>query len=309
MNSLTKSQSDSGSARESPSSSSTRKLPVSIIILAYNEEKNIKFCLESVVGLSDEIFIVDSFSTDGTLQIGKSYTDKIFQHPFSNYGHQRNWAQSNLPIKNEWVLHLDADERLTPELADEIRRKIGNVPTNINGFLIKKKAIFLGRWIRHGGHYPVYHLRLFRKDRGRCENRKYDQHFICEGNTLKLDSDLIEENNVDLTAWTSNHNRWATAEAQELAALGSKEGQIKEAFLGSPIERRRWLKNRIFKRSPLFVRSFLYFVYRYFLRLGFLDGKEGLIFHFLQGLWFRFLVDAKIYELKRLEFQRKKIQP
>jgi len=275
------------------------KLPVSVIILTYNEEKNIEDCLKSVYGWAEEIFIVDSYSTDKTLEIASKYTDKIYQHPFEDYGKQRNWAQKSLPVSNEWIFHIDADERVTPELANEIRGTLENASDTINGFLIKKRMIFMGRWIKHGGHYPVYHLRLFRKDKGYCENRRYDQHFICEGKVIKLKNDIVEENNIILTEWTDRHNRWASSEAEELLKESLKTDQVKEKFWGNPIERRRWLRNRIFKNSPLFIRSFLYFIYRYLFRLGFLDGREGLILHFLQGFWFRFLVDAKIYECKK----------
>ena len=274
------------------------RLPISAIILTYNEENNIKDCLESVRGLTDEIYVVDSFSTDRTLDIAGNYTDKIVQHEFENYSRQRNWAQRVLPLKNEWVFHLDSDERVTPELADEIRTNLVNAADGISGYLIKKRVIFLDRWIKHGGHYPVYHLRLFRKDKGQCENRKYDQHFICEGKIVKLKNDVVEENHVDLTNWISRHNRWASAESEEFLLGSVKTGQVNARFFGNPIENRRWLKNKVFNHFPLFLRSFLYFIYRYFLRLGFLDGKEGLIFHVLQGFWFRFLVDAKIYESK-----------
>lgn len=272
---------------------------VSVIILTFNEEANLSAALDSIKGWATEVFIVDSYSTDKTLEIAKKYTDKVYQHSFEDYGKQRNWAQDNLPIKNEWVFHLDADERVTPELAGEIKKALGKVSDEVNGFLIKKRTIFLGRWIRHGGHYPVYHLRLFRKGMGRCEDRRYDQHFMCDGKVLKLQYDIMEETKIDLTEWINRHNRWSSAEIEEAMIGHAQQGKVKERLFGSPIERRRWLKNRIFIRSPLFIRTFFYFIYRYFFRLGFLDGKEGLIFHFLQGLWFRFLVDAKIYEYRR----------
>lgn len=274
------------------------KAPISVIVLTYNEEKNIEECLKSVYEWVDEIFAVDSGSTDGTLEIVRRYTDKIFQHSFEDYGKQRNWAQKTLPITNEWILHLDADERILPELVNEIKEVFKNVLDDVNGFLIKKRMIFMGRWIKHGGHYPVYHLRLFRKEKGFCESRKYDQHFICTGKVTRLKHDILEENNIDLTEWTNRHNQWSSSEAEEHLMESIKINQVNEKIWGTPIERRRWLKNKIFRNSPLFIRSFLYFFYRYFFRLGFLDGKEGLIFHFLQGFWFRFLVDAKLYEMK-----------
>lgn len=274
------------------------KVPISFVILTFNEERNIEECLKSIYNWAGEIFIVDSYSTDNTLEIARKYTDKIYQHSFENYGKQRNWTQKSLPITYEWIFHLDADERVTPELSNELRGILANLPNNVNGFLIKKREIFFGRWIKHGGRYPVYHLRLFRKSCGYCEGREYDQHFICTGKTSKLKSDIIDENKISLTNWIDRHNRWASAEAKELSSKSGKRKMVKENLLGNPIERKRWMRNRLYNTQPLFIRAFLYFVYRYFFRLGFLDGKQGLIYHFLQGFWFRFLVDAKIYEAK-----------
>ena len=285
------------------------KLPLSVIILTFNEEKNIEDCLKSVHGWVDEIFVVDSGSIDRTLEIARKYTDKIYQHPFENYSKQRNWAQDNLPIKNEWVFHIDADERATPELADELKKIFSHPHIDVDGFLVSRRTVFMGRWIKHGRHYPAYHLRIFRKDKGRCENRLYDQHFTVKSRVLKLKSDIIDTITSDLTVWIERHNRWASLEALEMVnrdmdyGVGSMDYVIKGNRKGNPVEQKRWLKERYYK-LPMFIRPFLYFIYRYFFKLGFLDGKEGLIFHFLQGFWYRFLVDAKIYEYKRKRAKR-----
>jgi hypothetical protein len=153
----------------------------------------------------------------------------------------------------------------------------------------------MGRWIRHGGHYPSYHLRLFRRHKGRCEDRLYDQHFVVNGKVKPLDSDYLDIVATNLSTWTLRHARWADLEASEMLAQDDQRRQVRPDLLGNPIERRRWFRNT-YARCPLFARAFAYWSYRYLLRLGFLDGKEGLIFHFLQGFWFRFLVDAMIYE-------------
>jgi glycosyltransferase involved in cell wall biosynthesis len=280
------------------------KLPISVIILTYNEEKNIEDCLRSVYGWVDEIFIVDSFSTDETLDTASKYTDKVYQHPFENYAAQRNWAQDNLFIKNEWVFHLDADERATPELFEELKRVFSASLESINGFLTSRRTVFMGKWIKHGGHYPAYHLRIFKKKSGRCEDRLYDQHFYVNGEVKTLKGDIIDTITSDLGSWIVRHNKWATQEALEFMnrdkdySAGNKGYVIKGDRKGNPVEQRRWLRERYY-RLPLFIRPFLYFLYRYFFRFGFLDGKEGLIFHFLQGFWYRFLVDAFIYERRR----------
>jgi glycosyltransferase involved in cell wall biosynthesis len=281
---------------------SDRRLPISVIVLTYNEERNIEECLRSIAGWAGEIFVVDSGSTDRTLEIAGRYTDKVIQHPFENYSRQRNWAQDTLPLAYEWVFHIDADERATPELVQSLRQFFeGGGHREVDGLLISRRTIFLRRAILHGGHYPAYHLRLFRRERGRCEDRLYDQHFVVEGATRQIRGDLIDVITSDLTVWTVRHARWGMLEAQEqLQQVDAGRRQVVARVAGTPIERRRWLRSSVYGRAPLFLRAFAYFCYRYFLRLGFLDGVEGLVFHFLQGFWYRFYVDAKIYEARKL---------
>ena len=271
----------------------------SIIILTNNEEKNLPACLDSLQELEAPVFVVDSFSTDSTLETIRERGIHFVQHPFENYSRQRNWAQENLPLDTEWVLHLDAGERCTSELAQWLRTSF-NPAASIDGYMFSRRTIFLGQWIRHGGHYPNYHLRLFRRSRGRCEAKAYDQHFVCDGATQHLPAgiDLIDTVADSLLDFTRSHAHWALFEAIETVAHARDQGEVRPRFFGTPIERRRWLKTRIFRRAPLFIRSFLYFLYRYFLRAGFLDGRMGLMFHFLQGFWFRFLVDANVAELR-----------
>lgn len=272
------------------------KIPVTVIILTFNEEKNIFDCLESVKDFCDEIIVVDSGSTDKTLEIVKEYTDKIFYHPFENYSKQRNWALENLPIKNKWILNLDADHRVTSELKEELTKLFSKeISEEVNGFLISRRTIFMGRWIKHGGHYPTYHANMFRKGFGKCEEKLYDQHYIVEGKLLKLKGDIVDIITDSLTTFITRHNKWSTLEAEYQLSNKVEENIIKANLMGHPIQKRRALK-KFYERFPLFVRPILYFIQRYFLRLGFLDGKEGLIFHFLQGFWFRFLIDAKIWE-------------
>jgi glycosyltransferase involved in cell wall biosynthesis len=273
-------------------------LSISVVILTYNEEKNIDECLKSISGITREIFIVDSGSTDGTVNIAEKYTDKIYTNKFENYSQQRNWAFDNLPITTEWILNLDADHRITHELKDELLDTFSKtISDDINGYLISRKTVFMDRWIKHGGHYPSYHAVLFRKGCGLCEERKYDQHFVVDGKLEKLRGDIVDVVTDNLTTFTMRHNRWSDSEVEEQVDKDSDQNQIQPKFLGNPIERKRYLKKN-YEHIPLLIRPFLYFIYRYFFRLGFLDGKEGLIFHVLQGFWFRFLIDAKIYEFE-----------
>ena len=272
---------------------------VSVVVLAYNEEVNLPACLVSLEGLACELFVVDSGSTDRTREIAAAAGATVVEHPFENYSAQRNWAQRNLPLRTDWVLHLDSDERLTPELVAEINAMLQNPPADVDGFLFRKRTVFMGRWIRHGGHYPAYHLRLFRTSRGSCEHRLYDQHFVVPGKTVALRQDYIDVLTSDLNQWTTRHLRWAELEALEALEQERSADRVRADAFGDPIQRRRWLRESFYARWPLFARAFLYWIYRYFFRLGFLDGREGLIFHFLQGCWFRFMIDAKIHELRK----------
>lgn len=285
-------------------------LPVSIIILTYNEEKNIKACLDSVIDFTDEIFVVDSGSTDSTLALLEKYSVKVIHHPFENYSKQRNWAFENLPLKYEWILNMDADHRLTPEFKTDINCLFSDgLPEQINGVLSSRKTIFMGKWIKYGGHYPTYHATLFRKGFGKCEEKLYDQHFKVEGEVIKIKGDVIDLITDSLSTFTTRHDKWSNLEAlEQFESIHIANNTIKGSLrANNPIAKRRYFKN-IYQSFPLFVRPLLYFFIRYFLRLGFLDGKRGLIFHFLQCFWFRFLIDAKIYELKKKEVERLKFE-
>jgi glycosyltransferase involved in cell wall biosynthesis len=280
--------------------------PVAAVVLTHNEERNLPECLASLAGWVQELFVVDSGSTDGTLAIAREAGATVRHHPFEHYGAQRNWAIDNLPIDAPWTLHVDADERITPELRASITAALaGGTPgrERIDGFLVSRRTIFMGRWIRHGGHYPAWHLRLMRTGAGRCEDRLYDQHFYVAGAVQKLQGDLIDTLTPDVAMFTARHLRWAALEAAEHDAPPDAVGRIRGRLAtDNAIEQRRWLRDW-YARLPLFVRPTAYFLYRYVVRLGFLDGRAGLVFHVLQGFWFRFLVDALILErrLRRKE--------
>ena len=213
------------------------KLPISVIILTYNEKDNIEACLKSISNLTDEIFVIDSYSRDSTLEIAARFTSKIYQHAFENFAQQRNWAQDNLPITNEWVFHLDADERVTPELVSELEKMFSSGVT-ADGLMMPRRTIFRDRWIRHGGHYPVYQLMIFKKDKGRSEERLYDQNYIVRGKIIRLKSDIINIIDPDLRSWITKHRKWAKLEAREI--LFNKNRVMNIKFKGSPIEERNW---------------------------------------------------------------------
>lgn len=278
-------------------------MTLSLIVLTGNEEENIEHTLRSVQGLASEIIVVDSLSTDRTLEICRRYTDRIVQHPFENQAKQFNWALDNVSISSEWIVRLDADEVLTPELSEEISRTLPTLSQEVTGIYLKRRVYFMGRWIRHGDYYPMWFLRLFRKGKGRYEEITEEHILLSEGRAIRLRHDFIDHNRKGLSFWVDKHNQWAIGEMLDMLSFAKGEGlparTVAPSLFSTQEGRRRWLKVHLYARLPLFVRPFLYFLYRYVLRLGFLDGKEGLVFHFLQGFWYRFLVDAKIYEARK----------
>ena len=267
---------------------------VSVVILTFNSERTIGQTLDGAFAVSDDVQVVDSFSSDATCEIVRRRGAHLVQHPFENYGAQRNWAIANLRLRYPWQLHLDADEYLTPELIEEIKATMEHSANDVNGYFIPRLTRFLGRDLRHGGLFPIWHMRLFRTGKGRCEERRYDQHFFVEGGTGKLRHAMIDDHRMPLAEWTARHNRWSDAEAAECLA-GPAATTIRADIKGSPVQRKRALRGWYYS-FPLLFRPFCLFFYRYVLRLGFLDGIPGLIYIVLQTFWFRFLIDAKLVE-------------
>ena len=274
-------------------------LSIDAIILTFNEEENIEQCLKSIVGLVKNIYIVDSESTDGTVNIANKYNCHVVSNKFVNQAIQLNWALDNLPIQSEWVLRLDADEYLLPELKDEIASVIPSLSSEVTGLYLKRRLIFLGRWIRHGGHYPTWLLRMFRYGKARSELVDINEHIVLlEGRGDSLKNDFVDCNHKNLEYWLLKHEKHAKRKAVFFRKLETRYDPtwIPPRLFGVQAERKRWLMQNIFLRCPLFFRAFLFFFYRYFLRLGFLDGVQGLIYHFLHGCWYPFYTDAKLYE-------------
>lgn len=275
-----------------------KAVPVSIVVLTRNEEVNVDLCLRSV-SWAFEVFVVDSCSTDRTAEIAERLGAKVFVHPFEGYAKQRNWALDNLPFSNEWVLMLDADEQVPQPLADEIATVLNNKSQKYDGFYIKRRFFFLGKWLKHGGLYPTWILRLFKRHCVRFEERPVNEHAILDGTVGYLEQPFDHRDQKLLSDWISKHNRYADLEAEEFLQekqTGGYDSSIEVKVWGSQAERKRWVKLKVWNRLPLLARPSLFFVRNYFLKLGFLDGRPGLIYQIMWSFWVRFLIDVKIFE-------------
>lgn len=269
-------------------------MKLSIIILTFNEEQNIKKCLESLHQISDDIVIIDSYSDDKTLEICKENNCRIYSNKFINHALQMNWGLKNIEFKNKWILRLDADERMPNKLIKEI---LTLKPSNdVNGYYINKRMYWMNKWLRFGRMYPHYILRLFRNGSGKYEE-KTEEHLIIRGTCLKLKNDFYEKNEKNMVSFfTQKHMQTAEGEVNEILEISNNQNVVVPKFFGNKVERTRWLKLKAYNSLPLFLRPFLYFAYRYFICLGFLDGLPGLTFHFLQAFWYRFYIDSRLYE-------------
>lgn len=265
------------------------------IILTKNEEKNIYECIASIKNLAKRIIVVDSGSTDHTVDIARAEGAQIYEHEFINYSKQFSYALKQ-NIETKWVLRIDADERITEKAAEEIERLcIENENTNVNGLIIRLEVVFMGKRLRHGGIYPIRVLRIFKYGIGNIEEREMDEHIVLtEGKTLEIKQDCIHHDFKNLTYWINKHNLYSEREAADY--FRQKETYTKIPNLNKSARIKRFIKFNLYYKLPIGVRAHLYYCYRYYIKLGFLDGREGKIFAFLQAYWYRFLVDAKIYE-------------
>jgi glycosyltransferase involved in cell wall biosynthesis len=271
------------------------------IIITYNEEIHLPRLLNSIEGLNAETFVLDSGSTDGTLEICEKFKIKVEQHSFENHPKQWDFALNCFPIITPWVICLDADQIVSPELLAQLNNFRKENYENTNSIYFNRKNIFKGKWLKYGGYYPFYLLKMFKYKIGYSDlNENMDHRFIVPGNSLiwkngHLIEENLKENNISF--WIAKHNKYSDLVAEEeIERINELRSQtLKPNFFGSPDERTAYLK-KIWWKLPLYLRPILYFIYRIFFKLGILDGKQGIIFHFLQGFWFRLIVDIKIEE-------------
>ncbi|MBN8449616.1 MAG: glycosyltransferase family 2 protein [Candidatus Accumulibacter sp.] len=272
------------------------------VILTFNEELHLARCIASVKEIASSIVVVDCFSTDSTVAIAQANGARVIHRPWVNYASQFNWALTQLDGDAEWVLRIDADEYLTSDLMAEIKTRLPSVGATIDGVYCSRRMTFQGTLIRYGGLFPVRVLRIFRHGRGECENRWMDEHIKISGPTVDFAGELIDDNLNSLTWWTDKHNRYASREVVDILNLEfgfMPHDSVASLRGGKQAGVKRWLKEVVYSRLPGGFRAFAYFLYRYVIRLGFLDGQAGTSFHFLQGFWYRYLVDAKLAEVKR----------
>lgn len=287
---------------DAPKTVERQRTKIAAVILAKDEERHIARCVDALREIATEIFVVDSLSTDRTAAVAKSAGAQVEFNAWVNYATQFNWALDHLPISSDWILRIDADEYFAPESIAPLLDAVRTAPEGVAGILVRRRIHFMGRWIRHGAVYPIWHLRLFRKGQGRCEQRWMDEHItLSRGAVVRSAADLIDDNLNSLTWWTAKHNGYASREAVDMlnARYRFLDGVSIDSASNPQAARKRFAKDILYGRTSPALRAFAYFAYRYFAKLGFLDGREGLIFHFLQGCWYRFLVDAKIAEVER----------
>ncbi|MDC1055055.1 glycosyltransferase family 2 protein [Candidatus Pelagibacter ubique] len=276
---------------------------ISVIILTHNEEIHIARAIRNIKKISNQIFVVDSFSNDKTISIAKKNGAKIYKNKFINHSKQFKWALKNLPIKSKWVMRLDADEYLEDNLIKEIKLKMPTISNDITGINIKRKHIFMGKWIKYGGRYPLTLLRLWQNNFADIEDRWMDEHmFLTKGRSITLKYNFADHNLKNLNFLIDKHNKYATREVVDILIkkfkLGKKKNILNTKNSTFEVSYKRFLKEAIYNKIFFGFKSLLYFVYRYFFLLGFLDGKKGLIYHFIQGFYYRFLVESKLLEIE-----------
>jgi glycosyltransferase involved in cell wall biosynthesis len=274
---------------------------ITVIILTFNEEANIDYALKSLTDLTNEIFIVDSYSTDRTIEIARNYTDKIYQNAWKDWATQRNWALRNLPISHEWIFFLDADEQGTPDFKGEFRKIIKNAPDDLGGINVRFDFFFLGRILRFAYESPPV-LRIIRRGRASWQGEGSREYAIVDGKVMTLQNKILHYDHKGLAEWVAKQTRNAKLNSRTNLILTGHEAP-KDNFIANIISKTtfrerslRRILRKVWSQLPRFWRPFTYFFYRYFMRGGFLDGKAGFAYCFLHALWYPLLIDMMIEE-------------
>lgn len=274
-------------------------MSVTALILSFNEEVHIGRCLDRIAPLAERVVVIDSFSTDRTVEIAKAAGAEVHQHAFTNQAAQLQWALDTVPIDSNWIIRVDCDEYLEPALIDELKAKLPTLPADVTALDLKLKLLFRGKFIRWGGYYRTWLTRLWRPGAGRMEQRWMDERLlITRGRAERITGgDLVDASLKDIGWWVAKHNGYATRQMVDFIAREHGLVSAADGDLTASAKRGRGMRDR-YARAPLYLRAVLYFLQRYFLRLGFLDGRLGFVWHFMQGFWYFVLIDAKIDEAR-----------
>lgn len=269
---------------------------ITAIILTKNEEVNITDCIKSIMTTVKRIVVVDSYSTDKTVELAKECGAEVYQHAFENYAKQYMFAVQISQIKTVWTLRIDADERLTPDSANELEQLCnGNMNTDVAGIVLRFKKNFLGKDLYHGGVYPWKKMNCYKTNYGAIEDRSMDEHIVLsQGRTIEMNHDCLHFDFKNLEFFVNKHNWYSSRETVDYFQ------NLEKAKGKDELDFKTWLKMNFYYKLPMGLRAHIYYLYRYYIKLGFLDGKEGKIYAFLQAYWYRYLVDAKIYESKKM---------
>jgi len=275
-------------------------LDITVIILTKNESLNISRCINSIRGWVKRIIVVDSYSTDNTVEIASSLGAEIFYNNFKNYGNQFKFSLENIDHTTKWIFRLDADEEVSYASKNEIIDLCeSNNDSSISGIVFKLEIIFLGKKLKYGGNYPFKKLCIFKKDFAYMEDREMDEQIIItSGKIIEMKTVSYHYDYKDLSFWINKHNNYSTRAAFDLINFKNKKQVINK--LDSSAKFRRFFKKYIFYRIPSIFSIPLLFIYKYFFLLGFLDGKAGFYFIFFQTIWYRALINAKLYEINLL---------
>lgn len=274
---------------------------ITVIILTKNESVHIARAINSAKLLTNKVYVIDSDSTDDTVQIALYLGAKVLNASFDIFSDKLNWCINNLDIDTPWVLRLDADEYFDQRLIINLKNKIVNFDDKITAIYLRRQLWFMNQHIRFGGLYPNYSLRLWRNKVVLCESRNLDEHLIVKyGISIKLKYDIIDNPINTISHWILKHNNYAKLEASSKIKtnINEQKVEIKNNLFGKSHERKRWLKNKFYNRLPLFIRPIFYYLYRYIFLFGFLDGIPGLLYHFYHAFWYRILIDTIIFEQK-----------
>lgn len=266
---------------------------ITAIILTRNEEINIADCINSIKDVVKRIVVIDSYSDDGTVSIAKELGAEVYQHSFENYARQYMYGVEIAEIKTVWTLRIDADERLTEESAIELINLCNeNMQTEVAGIVIRFKKNFMGKDLYHGGVYPWKKMNCYKTQYGQIEDRMMDEHIVLsQGTVVEMKADSLHFDFKSLEYFVDKHNWYSSRECVDY--FNHLEGKK------TNMEIRTWIKMNLYYKFPMGLRAKIYYIYRYYLRAGFLDGKEGKIYAFLQAYWYRYLIDAKIYECQK----------